>query len=463
MRRELANLARNLAAGLRLALFMRVSRLAFRVELSQLLLLLVVSALLDLGTDWIRYGAEGDFSWYGLGNEFFGASVLLLSAALLALAFGQPALLLALPVLVLAGFPLLQLLRVAPNYAAAAVPDWDTYAPMFDLVMIAWVFALSVRSVAVALDPPLPGRWWRALAGGLVLIAPMWFAPAIAPNDSWWKAPSAGDAVDPRYPNPASEPVLAAQRHLLEEALSDLEDERPDVTDLYFVGFAGDARQDVFRKDVLAAQKVMDERWGTEGRSLALINNKRTLLEAPAATVTNLRETLNEIGAAIDTEQDVVMVYLASHGSHGQLLEVSLPPLELAPLTAPALRSLLDAAGIKWRIIVVSACYSGGFVDALKDDYTLVITASDATTASFGCGYGDDATTFGDALFQHGLAQSDSLLAGLDAARARLAEAQRGGAAGAPANPQAFVGPAMVEKLKELDRGNRARRAGRSV
>jgi hypothetical protein len=53
------------------------------------------------------------------------------------------------------------------------------------------------------------------------------------------------------------------------------------ATDLYFVGFAGDAREDVFRKDVQAARRVMDERWGTEGRSVTLINNPRTLLEFP--------------------------------------------------------------------------------------------------------------------------------------------------------------------------------------
>ncbi len=170
--------------------------------------------------------------------------------------------------------------------------------------------------------------------------------------------------------------MLAAQQRLLDDALSNLEDERPGATDLYFVGFAGDAREDVFRKDVEAARKVMDERWGTNGRSIALINNPRTLLEAPLATVTNLRETLNEIGATIDVEQDVVMVYLASHGSRDHVLTVTMPPLEVAPLTAPALRGLLDASGIKWRIVVVSACYSGGFIDALKDDYTLVLTAA---------------------------------------------------------------------------------------
>ena len=329
--------------------------------------------------------------------------------------------------------------------------------------MIAWVFALSVRAVAVALSAARTGRWWRAVLGGLALIAPIWFAQSIAPNDTWWKEAAGNGGADPRYPNPASEPVLAAQRHLLDEALSGLDDERPNVTDLYFVGFAGDGREDVFRKDVLAAQKVMDERWGTDGRSLTLINNPRTLLETPVATMTNLRETLNEIGSTIDVDQDVVMVYLASHGSRQHVLEVTLPPLELAPLTAPALRGLLDASGIKWRIIVVSACYSGGFIGALEDDYTLVLTASQTDRASFGCGSQSDSTYFGEALFQHGLAQSESLLAGFEAARARVAEREKAGGQTPPSNPQIFVGPAMAEKLKELDRGNAARRTGRSV
>jgi hypothetical protein len=48
----------------------------------------------------------------------------------------------------------------------------------------------------------------------------------------------------------------------------------------------------------------MDERWGTAGRSLLLINSPQTLLTTPFATVTNLRETLNEmIGSAIDVER----------------------------------------------------------------------------------------------------------------------------------------------------------------
>lgn len=463
MRHHLVSLYRNLAAGLRLVAFLPVSRLAFRIDVVQLLLLLVVSAALDVFVDWMRFGADGYFSWFGLGNEFFGAGILLLSAAILALAFRQTALLLAVPVLVLAGFPLLQFARVVPTFAPEAVQNWDFAWMVFDGAMIAWAFVLSARSVGIALAPARPGRLWRALAGGLVLIAPIWFASLIAPNDAWWKQSIARNEADPRYPNPASEPVLAAQQQLIDDALSGLDDERPGATDLYFIGFAGDAREDVFRKDVQAAQKVMDERWGTSGRSVVLINNPRTLLETPVATVTNLREALNEIGGTIDVDQDVVVVYLAGHGSKQHVLDIVMPPLELAPLTAPALRSLLDASGIKWRIVVVSACYSGGFIDALKDDYTLVLTASASDRASFGCGHRSDSTFFGEALFQQGLARSESLLGAFEAAKERVAEREKAGGFRPPSNPQIYLGPAMAEKLKELDRGNAALRTGRSV
>ena len=139
------------------------------------------------------------------------------------------------------------------------------------------------------------------------------------------------------------------------------------------------------------------------------------------------------------------MVYLASHGSaRPRSSQPTLPPLELVELTPAGLRQLLDDAGIKWRIIVVSACYSGGFIEPLKDDHTLVITASRADRTSFGCGRPQRPTFFGEALFQKGLAQPVPLLAAFDAAQERVAERERDDGLSPPSEPQMWIGPEMA-------------------
>jgi hypothetical protein len=450
MRHQLAQLARNLAAGLRLALFLPVTRLAFRIDVPQLLLLFALSALIDVGTDWVRAGPDGFFSWGGAGSEVFAGGMLMLGGALLALAYRQPALTLAIPVLLLAAFPLLQLVQVLPALVPEVPFAWAATGAGLDLVGLLWGLALLVRTVGVALVPGGPQRWLRATAGGMLLSLPMWVGPLFMENMPWWEDASApGDATTT---NAASELVLTAQGELLDDALSALDDERPGVTDLYFVGFAGDARQEGYLADVNSAQRVMDERWDTRGRSILLANNADTMLDLPIASLTHLRATLTEIGAAIDPEVDVVMLYIASSGIRGGRLEAVLPPLDLLPLTGPVVRALLDEAGIRWRIIVVSACASGAWVEALEDDSTLILTATRPDESTPACAVDADGTALGKALFEGELAKSSSLAAAVDAARARL-----------PAGTMLSIGSAMVEKLKELERGSAARRAGRSV
>jgi len=95
MTHALDGLRRNLMAGLRLALFMPVTRLAFRIDLAQLLLLFVLSAAIDVATDWVRFQPDASFSLLGAGGEFFTVSVLVLAAAAQALLFRQRALALA--------------------------------------------------------------------------------------------------------------------------------------------------------------------------------------------------------------------------------------------------------------------------------------------------------------------------------------------------------------------------------
>jgi hypothetical protein len=454
-RLALASLLRNIVAGTRLALFLPVNRLAFRIDLTQLVLLFVFSAGIDLVGDWFRAGPLREFSLLGAGTELYSGALLLLVGALLGLVFRQRPLASALPVIVLAAVPLAQIANFLLPLAKGESLPFELGLDMGGRALTLWMVAILVRCVAVAFAPPPPRVWLRALCGGLLLALPIWLSNSLASNDPWWRIQASPTTV-PEGMSAGSEAVLATQNTLLDDALSELADERPGATDLYFVGFAPYGREDVFRKDVEAAQHVMDERWGTSNRSILLVNNPQTLLSTPFATVTNLRETLNEIGAAIDAEDDVVMVYLASHGSRSFRLSADLPPLSLVEITPPGLRQLLDDAGIKWRIVVVSACYSGGFIEPLQDDNTLVITASRADRASFGCGNDSDATFFGEAFFQKGMATADSITAAFEAAKVRVAERERAGKFAPPSEPQWWIGPAMADKLSALRKGGPA-------
>jgi hypothetical protein len=451
---ELAQLGRNLVAGLKLALFLPVSRLAFRIDAAQLLLLFSVSAIIDVGTDWIRFGPEARFSWQGAGAEFFTVGLLLLVAAVQGLVFRQRALLLAVPVLALAAYPIVQLVHTAPYVLTVAegwLPSWTLGA--IDIAMTAWSFAVFVRVVALSLAPARPRLWPRALAGGLMLALPLAFAPALTPTESWWRPLSA--SADGRYPNPASEPVLAAQKTLLDDALSNLDDEMPGETDLYFIGFAGDARDEEYGRDVEEAQRAMDERWDTRDRSIVLLNNPATVLQTPMATVTHLRETLKEVAAAINPDEDVVMLYFSGPADRDGALDVAMPPLDLLPVAPSVLRALLDESGIIWRIVVVSSCRADAFAEALRGDTTLVMTAA-GDDATGGCARRGGSSILGGALFRDALAHAESMQQAFDEALA---------ASGTPESPgaQLVIGPAMAEKLKELDRGRASRGAGRTI
>jgi hypothetical protein len=58
---------------------------------------------------------------------------------------------------------------------------------------------------------------------------------------------------------------------------------------------------------------------------------------------------------------------------------------------------MLDSAGIGQAVIVMSACYSGSFLDDLARKDRLILTAAAADRASFGCRDGNEWSDFGQA------------------------------------------------------------------
>jgi hypothetical protein len=99
------------------------------------------------------------------------------------------------------------------------------------------------------------------------------------------------------------------------------------------------------------------------------------------------------------------------------------------------LAAMLKRSGVRHRVVIISACYSGVFLGALADDDTLVITAADAYHSSFGCRDKVKWTYFGDAFFNQALRHAADLRSAF--AEARILVSQREMHDGFPAsNPQ---------------------------
>lgn len=90
---------------------------------------------------------------------------------------------------------------------------------------------------------------------------------------------------------------------------------------------------------------------------------------------------------------------------------------------------LLRESGIHQKVVFVSDCYSDGFIDSMKDDLTLVITAARRDRRSFGCADENDFTYFGRAFFKEALHSSKSFAQAFENASSLVDEWERADAA----------------------------------
>ncbi|MEC5216051.1 hypothetical protein RCH09_000988 [Actimicrobium sp. GrIS 1.19] len=204
------------------------------------------------------------------------------------------------------------------------------------------------------------------------------------------------------------EVALYAQRPLLDKSLATIAPSDPNRIGMYFLGVAGDGTQEVFRREVEFVRNQFDRDFHTEGRSVVLINSRNTVQTTPMATGTSVRETLAAIAAKMDRDKDILFLFLTSHGSPDHVLSLAQLGMDLPPLSAGDLATLLKQQRIRWKVIVISACYAGGFVAPLKDDHTLIIAAARYDRSSFGCADDNDFTYFGRAFFKESVSASRS-------------------------------------------------------
>jgi len=306
-----------------------------------------------------------------------------------------------------------------------------------------WGVFILIRALRLA----LPGRSGPAVAVTILLLlgavlVPWELMPPPTLFYGYDEAEEAAYEVD-------TEDVYYRQPGLVASSAASLLPQTAGVPDLYFVGFAGDGETGVFEREAEYARSVLDAHYGTAGRSIVLSNDPDHLDETPLANRHNLALALDEVAARMDPEEDALFLFLTSHGSPDGELTVALYPFQFADLTADDVRAALDEAHIGWRMIVISACHSGAFIDTLRDERTVILTAAASDRKSFGCADDRELTYFGEALFRDALTDGADLLTAFTKARELIAS--REAAEGlTPSLPQIDVGSQMKERLERL-------------
>jgi len=314
------------------------------------------------------------------------------------------------------------------------------------IVALMYTCLLAVRVLGAAFGPVRARA--AVVAVVLVLVSP-WAIGMLNLDTRLWVV----EEDEPAQTQEADEETEAEalfyeQPAQIAAAVSRVTGTRPGTTGVYFVGFAGDGEQGVFRRETLFASQVFAERFGSGDRTVLLVNNVEDRETYPLASVSGLAQTLKALASRMHPADDVLVLFLTSHGSEDGL-EVENGSLPLSQLAPGDLRHALDDSGIRWRIVVMSACYAGVFMDELKTDTTAVITASDATHTSFGCEDDRDLTWFGEAFLKDSLPRSASLEEAFHRAAALVAR-REDTEHETHSNPEMYVGPLMRRKLGEL-------------
>lgn len=289
---------------------------------------------------------------------------------------------------------------------------------------------------------------WLAL---MVAIGFGWLSDALYVRPGVWYSQDDQETAGYQAAWKDGERLLFEQADRIDHAVGQIGAREPGQPNAYFVGFAGFGGQKVFAEEIGLASRVIGTKYGTMPRSVQLINDQRNLRRFPLATASGLRRTLLAIGKRMDRANDILFLVLSSHGSEGAELAVENGGLPLQQLRGAELADAIRDAGIRWKVVVISACFAGGFIDALKDDYSIVLTAAAPNRMSFGCADDRDLTYFGEAFFRDALPEATSLREAFTQARKDIdAREIREGVE--PSDPQAFFGPEMEAHIGQLGR-----------
>jgi hypothetical protein len=444
------DLLRNFRCGLRLATLRRVTRGDFVVTTEAYALLVITNLAVLVVLGYAHTGPDGQLEYFELPRALMAVPLTLAFGLLVERGNRDPGTMLLLAVALFAAGTALTVIIGAVGLLAQGPLEAlrGHYWRSLHYFTFAWWSVIVAAAVLRLTSADFRRHAGNIAAGLMLLVLPGWFLPQ---GYLWGPTSDPDDGHGrPGFWALAEEAGFYAQQEALSQALGGLHPERRGVPDIYLVAAGLYGSEDVFMKDVRLIETLFRERFDAEGRVLALVNNPQTVREYPVASLTSLSASLRRVGSLMNPEEDILVLYVSSHGSETHQLSVDFWPLRLNPIDPPALKQALDQSGIKWKVIVVSACYSGGFIGPLKDDNSLIITASSADKHSFGCGNESESTYLAKALFDEALRETYSFEQAFEVAQKSIAQREREQNFTA-SEPQIHVGTAMRGKLRQVE------------
>ncbi len=448
-----APLLRWLTQGLRASVLLRPRVGAAQPTPLQVLLLVVLLSMVEIGVGRLEINGPAVFdlrAWIAPWSNM--AALLLAMWWALPKASGLASWFALWTVAMLPVNLVSQLLVVAQS--RQALPAWLSQSEagtwLVYGLLVAWMVAILLR-----LAGALGVRWLRWLVVASALVGLLVLTAWLFPEQPWQASAAAQGTEEAAEPETLqlSQQVFEAQQQLLQNQLNNLAAERPGLTDVYGLVFAPYAQEDVFLRESTMVAGVLAERFDAAGRMLHLVNHASTAETHPWATPQNLERAIDAIAGRMDRANDVLVIYLTSHGASNFKLAADHTPLQVEPISPGELRVALDKAGIKNRVIAVSACYSGGWVGPLASPDTLVMTAADATHTSYGCGRLSELTFFGRAVWNEQLRSTRSFEQAFAQAVPLIRQREiDAGKDDGFSNPQISVGEQIRPLLDALDK-----------
>ncbi len=253
----------------------------------------------------------------------------------------------------------------------------------------------------------------------------------------------------------APPPQEAAQlAKLMGDALANLAPQRPGQLDVYLI-VASLWGEPVFEREASQAEEILRQHLGAEGRSIVLSAGGQGPRRYPAATPDNISAAIGQVGSLIDPSEDMVVFFMTSHGRPDGTIAFQESNRLTAGMRPAHMRTMLQQANIRNRVVIVSACFSGAFIAPLMDDDTIVLSAAASDRTSFGCAPQNEWTFFGDAYLNRAVRGGASLVDAFDQAKAQIERWERERNLSPPSNPQRFVGSRAAEMLRRAERAAR--------